>query len=227
MSSSPSSPSSSCPVVHQQESQQNQNSVSSCSSCPVQHHSSQPDAFPSDGQTKLLPNVGTKSTIPRLDNQNDEEVFVYPSPQRFYNAMKRKGWAPNEQDMNLAVAIHNTVNERCWQQVLEYEKLHYKTCSQPKLFSFQGKPNQLTPKAQFKSLVGYGKPFDRHDWIVDRCGTKIRYVIDFYEGQPSNDPEKPISIFVDVRPELSFGGLWDRLNLKVQKSLFSESTSRK
>jgi hypothetical protein len=23
-------------------------------------------------------------------------------------------------------------------------------------------------------------PFDRHDWIVDRCGREVRYVIDFY-----------------------------------------------
>jgi hypothetical protein len=23
-------------------------------------------------------------------------------------------------------------------------------------------------------------PFDRHDWVVDRCGQEVRYVIDFY-----------------------------------------------
>ena len=23
-------------------------------------------------------------------------------------------------------------------------------------------------------------PFDRHDWIVDRCGTEHRYIIDYY-----------------------------------------------
>lgn len=26
------------------------------------------------------------------------------------------------------------------------------------------------------------RPFDRHDWIVDRCGREVRYVIDFYDG---------------------------------------------
>ena len=28
----------------------------------------------------------------------------------------------------------------------------------------------------------YELPFDRHDWIVDRCGKHVRYVIDYYDG---------------------------------------------
>lgn len=32
-------------------------------------------------------------------------------PQMFYNAMKRKGWKPDEDDMNVIVAIHNAVCE--------------------------------------------------------------------------------------------------------------------
>jgi cytochrome c heme-lyase len=28
--------------------------------------------------------------------------------------------------------------------------------------------------------MGGAVPFDRHDWIVDRCGKEVRYVIDFY-----------------------------------------------
>jgi hypothetical protein len=32
-------------------------------------------------------------------------------------------------------------------------------------------------------LRSYQAPFDRHDWIVDRCGTKVRYIIDFYTGR--------------------------------------------
>jgi hypothetical protein len=34
-------------------------------------------------------------------------VWVYPSEQMFYNAMKRKGWSPAEDDMAAVVAIHN------------------------------------------------------------------------------------------------------------------------
>ena len=40
----------------------------------------------------------------------------------FYNAMRRKGWDPDERDMAAVVSIHNTVNERAWAQVLVWEK---------------------------------------------------------------------------------------------------------
>jgi hypothetical protein len=29
-------------------------------------------------------------------------------------------------------------------------------------------------------LLGGPEPFDRHDWVIDRCGQEVRYVIDFY-----------------------------------------------
>ena len=29
--------------------------------------------------------------------------------------------------------------------------------------------------------MGYQLPFDRHDWIVDRAGKEVRYVIDYYD----------------------------------------------
>ena len=52
------------------------------------------------------------------------------------------------------------------------------------------------------------KPFDRHDWTIDRCGTDVRYVIDYYSGH--NDGENP-SFNVDVRPALdSPSSIWDR-----------------
>lgn len=52
------------------------------------------------------------------------KTWVYPSHQQFYNAMKRKGWDPHEEDMPTVVAIHNAVNERCWHEVLKWESLH-------------------------------------------------------------------------------------------------------
>lgn len=48
-------------------------------------------------------------------------VWQYPSEQMFFNAMKRKGWDAKEEDMHSVVAIHNSVNERAWQQVCQYE----------------------------------------------------------------------------------------------------------
>lgn len=49
----------------------------------------------------------------------------------------------------------------------------------------------------------YKKPFDRHDWIVERSnGEEVRYVIDFYGGarSPQFNKAQPVSIYLDVRP---------------------------
>jgi cytochrome c heme-lyase len=42
----------------------------------------------------------------------------------FYNAMRKKGWDPREEDMETVVAIHNNVNEKTWRKVLAWESLH-------------------------------------------------------------------------------------------------------
>lgn len=49
----------------------------------------------------------------------------------------------------------------------------------------------------------YTPPFDRHDWVVDRCGTQMRYIIDFYTGRSDGAPGSAtnnLSFFLDVRP---------------------------
>jgi len=74
--------------------------------------------------------------------------------------------------MNTVVAIHNAVNERCWQEVLQYEKFH--RCPNPKLARFQGLPADVSPKAWLLHWTGSMLPYDRHDWTVDRCGTPVR-----------------------------------------------------
>jgi len=56
-------------------------------------------------------------------------------------------------------------------------------------------------------------PFDRHDWYVDRCGTEVHYVIDFYRGQVTNN-DKPIALHLDARPALdSVSNVADRLRM--------------
>lgn len=62
------------------------------------------------------------STIPRASHE--EKVWVYPSEQMFFNAMRRKNWNPDESDMPVVVPIHNAVNEQAWQKILEWEQLH-------------------------------------------------------------------------------------------------------
>eukprot|EP00947_MAST-08B_sp_MAST-8B-sp1_P002680 g2680.t1 len=133
-------------------------------------------------------------------SDDGEPVWQYPSEQMFFNAMKRKGWDPQAEDMGTVVSIHNAVNERAWRQLMEWEKLHCDTCPDPKLLRFMGRPKDLSPKARFLGLLGYNQPFDRHDWVVDRCGEEVRYVIDFYNGRPTR--EKPIAVHLDVRPAL-------------------------
>jgi hypothetical protein len=54
------------------------------------------------------------------------------------------------------------------------------------------------------------KPFDRHDWTVDRCGQPVRYVLDFYTGKSKEN--SLVSMHIDVRPALdSPQAAWDRL----------------
>lgn len=53
-----------------------------------------------------------------------DDVWEYPSPQQFYNALKRKGWETNEEDVPTMVDIHNFLNEACWQEVMKWEKFH-------------------------------------------------------------------------------------------------------
>lgn len=55
-------------------------------------------------------------------------------------------------------------------------------------------------------------PFDRHDWVVDRCGKgDVRYIIDYYYRE-TTDP-----IEIHVRPALdSFSALYDRIRWRFE-----------
>ena len=181
------------------------------------------------------------STIPK--GGTDDGTWTYPSPEMFYNALSRKNKleGAKEEDMDMVVAIHNNMNESTWAQVMAWESLHDPSKrgpgEEPKLLRFMGRPHDLSPKAQLKMLCGHTKPFDRHDWIVDRGGTEVRYVIDYYhdESQVSVD-QKPKhlldttsmkSISVDVRPALdSFQSVFDvafRMPMKLAAGTTSYS----
>lgn len=63
------------------------------------------------------------------------------------------------------------------------------------------------------SACSYELPFDRHDWIIDRCGRDVRYVIDYYDGGQV-DPKSYRFALLDVRPALdSPTALWDRMKV--------------
>lgn len=111
--------------------------------------------------------------------------------------------------MKTIVPIHNAVNERAWKEIKDWEKPYgaEEKCGGPRLHSFLGLSTSMSPKARFNSLLGYTAPFDRHDWVVDRCGKKIEYIIDFYAGKDEGKGNGKLSFFLDVRPKLnSFDG---------------------
>ncbi|KAF4665198.1 hypothetical protein FOL47_004716 [Perkinsus chesapeaki] len=162
----------------------------------------------------------TTSTIPGVDG----DMFKYPSEEQFYKTVKRKGHDVDAGDMRMVVAIHNAVNERAWYQIKEVEgRLHGHKCApeELRLVKFVGRPGEMSPKARFMRLFGgWTEPFDRHDWFVDRCGATVRYVVDFYDGKPTEGTahlplsQQPVSIFVDARPAVSSpSAVWDRVRM--------------
>ncbi|KAM5539025.1 hypothetical protein V8D89_007248 [Ganoderma adspersum] len=158
-----------------------------------------------------LPLERETSSIPRVDGEN----WVYPSQAQFYAAMARKNHNPRESDMKVVVPIHNAVNERAWGEIMKWEtRQGGDKCGGVRLVSFKGRPNDRSPRAWFYSLLGYSPPFDRHDWVVDRCGVRTRYVIDFYSGHTGGPVSKNLSFFLDVRPALDS---WDGIRLRTER----------
>lgn len=158
-----------------------------------------PNQLPSPGQQERLSTSRVKSSIPKGGGAGDDETWTYPSQQMFYNALHRKGKASDvqEADMDVVVAIHNTMNERTWAEVKAWEAA---SGGDPKLVKFRGRPHDLSPAARWRMWVhGYPRPFDRHDWLVDRGdGVHVRYVIDYYHRDGGGS--EPIEIH--VRPAL-------------------------
>lgn len=178
---------------------------------------------PAPGQTTPLSTERVKSTIPKGGTSS---TWEYPSPQMFWNAMVRKGkqGGSEAEDMDAVVAIHNNMNENTWKVVLQWEALHPAPAdvegAEAKLLRFTGRPDENSPKARLKQLLGCPEPFDRHDWIVDRAGKEVRYIIDYYhdeehvqdDGVPKlHDADTVKSIKIDVRPALdSLDAMLDR-----------------
>jgi len=185
-----------------------------------------PNQRPAPDQPFPLPTDRIESSIPKAGSEN--ERWVYPSQQMFWNAMLRKGWRWKEgdiqqNDMDAIIKIHNKNNEEAWREVLKWEALHATECLCPKLKSFKGKAQEFSPRARIRSWLGYELPFDRHDWIIDRCGKDVRYVIDYYDGGKVDETYS--FALLDVRPAMdSFENVWDRMKVAYMRWRFSEKT---
>ncbi len=151
-----------------------------CNFALVTYFHSSSSRYPGLGQSQSLSQHRVESTIPKEEftpaHQADtgSNKWVYPSEQMFYNAMKRKGWEPKEDDMRTVVGIHNAVNEQTWREVMKWESELHPECGNPRLVRFYGRPKDFSPRARAMGLLGYKMPFDRHDWFIDRCGKKVR-----------------------------------------------------
>lgn len=70
-------------------------------------------------------------------------------------------------------------------------------------------------------MYSYELPFDRHDWIVDRCGKDVRYIIDYYDGGTMDNDYR--FALLDVRPAMdSFGNMWDRMKVMYMRYKYSK-----
>ena len=190
--------------------------------------SSIPRALPTNHDRHAL-NAAEKAALPIPANSErdtghdrDSGNWIYPSQEMFFAAMKRKGHDAQAADMRTIVPIHNAVNERAWSEIKAWEAGRgSEACGGPKLISFAGDSKNLTPRARWKSLMGYRPPFDRHDWVVDRCGKRVDYVIDFYSGKGNESglggaSGGSLNFYLDVRPKLN---TWEGVKTRALRAL--------
>lgn len=201
-----------CPVDHESRKVWLKNAGAEGVTEAVECSSDQLPEIPNYHSDVKLPEEREISSIPRTGTNSH---WVYPSEKQFFEAMLRKKWDPSSEDMKTVVPLHNSVNERVWNSIKLWENGQGgDACGGIELTSFKGDAKKLTPRAWFRSaILGYSKPFDRHDWTVNRCGTNVDYVIDFYhEDSETLGP----NIYLDVRPKLNS---LEGVRLRVFKSL--------
>lgn len=195
---------------------------------PQPTRSTKTRALASDREVSTIPradpNIPTTTPNPSSKPANNEQEtgadvksgnWIYPSEKMFFDAMKRKNYSPNATDMATIVPIHNAVNEKAWAEIKWWEsrfgwaREENKACKGPRLHSFSGDSKKLSPRARWNSLLGYQEPFDRHDWVVERCPgqARVEYVIDFYSGKDEGKG-KGLNFYLDVRPKLNSWEGW-------------------
>jgi cytochrome c heme-lyase len=136
-------------------------------------------------QTVDLPVDRETSSIPRGDSSSGK--WEYPSPQQMYNAMLRKGYTDTPQDaVESMVAVHNFLNEGAWAEIVEWEQIFSKglksgwekcrrgsenldmalakerltseAAPEPSLIRFQGRPQELRPRARMLQILALVYP---------------------------------------------------------------------
>lgn len=191
-------------------------------------------------QTVDLPVDREVSSIPRGDHEGNWE-YPSPQ-QMYNAMLRKGYTDTPQDAVESMVAVHNFLNEGAWSEIVGWENIFSKglkqgwekcrrgeenlalerargefsgnsnTETEPRLLRFQGRPQDLTPKARILQTLGWlypakfgtNPPFDRHDWYVLRetpeGPREVRYVIDYYSGPP--EPTGEPVFYLDIRPAL-------------------------
>eukprot|EP00468_Gymnochlora_sp_CCMP2014_P011745 CAMPEP_0167758436 /NCGR_PEP_ID=MMETSP0110_2-20121227/10466_1 /TAXON_ID=629695 /ORGANISM="Gymnochlora sp., Strain CCMP2014" /LENGTH=184 /DNA_ID=CAMNT_0007644709 /DNA_START=45 /DNA_END=599 /DNA_ORIENTATION=+ len=154
-------------------------------------------------------------------NSEDGKEWLNPSPNQLYRALKRKKKPIATEDSIDVADVHTAVTDGTWKCIMEYEKLHEAKCPNPTLARFSGKDGIYSFKAKMLNFFGLAPlPFDRHDWVVDRCGKEVTYIIDYYSYENEDGDTQYYTI--DARPA-HFSGLADRARVAMKKWWNGES----
>ena len=161
-----------CPVDHSTRSrwlqQQQQQGGQSAAPHPFAAPSARPPAAAVPASSPSLSLERETSSIPRYTADASTSAstagesassgkWVYPSPSQFYTALQRKNRNPRQEDMDIVVPIHNAVNERTWNEVMKWENEALGPAAAKdavQLVNFKGRPNDRTPRAWWKILLG-------------------------------------------------------------------------
>jgi len=175
-------PPSSCPVPHGDKAEPERSTLSKLN--PLNYMFSSISQAPAPDQTYALPTTRDESTIPKGSGDGNWE---YPSPQQMYNALLRKGHTDTDiTAVESMVSIHNFLNEGAWAEIIEWERRFGKGLKrgwevtkkgeensamalrrleaqeggleQPTLIRFQGRPQDMTPKAAMLQMMGWLYP---------------------------------------------------------------------
>lgn len=180
------------------------------------------------------------SSIPRGDSEGNWEYPS--AQQMYNAMLRKGHTDTPQDAVESMVAVHNFLNECAWDEIVNWERVFAKGLNhgwekcrrgeenlcfdlakaefmgqidqahEPRLIRFQGRPQELSPKARIFQALGWvypskfetNPPFDRHDWFVQRqtpSGSKeVRYVIDYYSGPP--EPTGEPVFYLDIRPAL-------------------------
>ncbi|CAG7854011.1 SubName: Full=Uncharacterized protein {ECO:0000313/EMBL:CCA73264.1} [Serendipita indica DSM 11827] len=122
------------------------------------------------------------------------------------------------QNLKDAIPGDRNATDMAWEQVIRWEAMHGGglKCGGIRLVSFAKFKKNRSPSAMWAVFMGHKPPYERQDWIIDRCGHVNRYIIDFYrrprDPKDPNSPEDKLVVY--ARPSVRD---WDGAKLRMRR----------